>query len=160
MSNRELGNEPETIIAPSVKVEGDLVSQGNVLIEGIVEGSLRTERDLRVGERARISADVSATNATVAGEVRGNIVIAEKLELEPTARIFGDVKTKIFIVSNGAMVNGKIVMGDGSSDERPVKAAKSESSSERQKVVAEKVAEKDHVDEKEKARTINAFFTR
>jgi len=128
MPNREAaGLEPETVIAASVKVEGDFQSQGNVLIEGVVEGSLKTERDLRVGERARIAADVSAANATVAGEVRGNLVVAERLELEPTARIHGDVRTKILVVSSGATVNGKISMGtEQAAEERPTRASKSE----------------------------------
>jgi cytoskeletal protein CcmA (bactofilin family) len=111
MPGREVGNEAETIIAASVKVEGDFTSQGNVLIEGVVEGSLKTERNLRVGEKAKINADVTAANATIAGEVRGNMNVTEKLELEPTARIFGDVKTKILTVSAGAEVNGRISMG-------------------------------------------------
>jgi cytoskeletal protein CcmA (bactofilin family) len=101
----------ETIIAASVKVEGDFSSQGSVLIEGTVEGKLHTAKDLRVGERAKISADVSATNAVVAGEIRGNLSVTEKLELEPTARIVGDVRTKILLVSAGATINGRIVMG-------------------------------------------------
>lgn len=105
------GNEPETVIAASVKVEGDFQSQGNVLIEGVVEGSLKTERDLRVGERAHITADVSAANAVVAGEVRGNLVVSERLELEPTARVHGDVRTKVLVVASGATINGKIAMG-------------------------------------------------
>lgn len=109
MSNH--GHEPETIIAASVKVEGDFASQGNVLIEGVVEGSLRTDGDLRVGERARISADVTAANAVVAGEVRGNLTVGERLELESTARVHGDVKTKILIVASGATINGKLQMG-------------------------------------------------
>ncbi len=112
-SDREFGgaHEPETVIAASVKVEGDFQSQGNVLIEGVVEGSLKTERDLRVGERARISADVAAANATVAGEVRGNLIVSERLELEATARIFGDIRTKTLVVANGATLNGRLVMG-------------------------------------------------
>ncbi len=112
-SDREIGgaHEPETVIAASVKVEGDFQSQGNILIEGVVEGSLKTERDLRVGERARISADVVAANAVIAGEVRGNLVVNERLELEPTARIMGDVRTKVLVVASGATINGKIVMG-------------------------------------------------
>jgi len=116
---RETGNEAETIIAASVKVEGEFVSQGNVLIEGVVEGSFKTERNLRVGEKARIGADVSAANATVAGEVRGNMSISEKLDLEPTARVFGDIRTKILTVASGAQVNGRIMMGQ----EVPAKAA-------------------------------------
>lgn len=101
----------ETVIAASVKVEGDFSSQGNVLIEGAVEGKLTTAKDLRVGERAKISAEVTANNAVVAGEIRGNLVVAERLELEPTARIFGDVRTKILTIAAGATVNGRILMG-------------------------------------------------
>lgn len=127
MPNREGGHEPETVIAASVKLEGDFQSQGNVLIEGVVEGSLKTERDLRVGERARISADVHAANATIAGEVRGNVVVAERLELEPTARLHGDVRTKILVVASGATVNGKLTMGaEVAAEERRPRAAKAE----------------------------------
>lgn len=139
MPSREAGHEPETIIAASVKVEGDFASQGNVLIEGVVEGSLRTERDLRVGERARIDADVSAANATIAGEIRGNLNVAERLELEPTARVFGDVRTKILVVSSGASVNGKIAMGSEATDEKPAKPAKKSEAPAEKKEEAEKV---------------------
>jgi cytoskeletal protein CcmA (bactofilin family) len=147
MPPREQGHEPETIISASVKVEGDFTSQGNVLIEGVVEGSLRTDRDLRVGERAKINADVSAANAVVAGEVRGNMSVAERLELEPTARIYGDVKTKVLVVSSGATVNGRIAMGAEAAEEKPARAAA--------KAVRQPSAEK----EPEKEKVVNAFFT-
>lgn len=111
MPIRNDGHEAETVIAASVKVEGEFASQGNVLIEGCVEGSLKTERDLRVGEKARIAADVVAANAVVAGEIRGNITVSEKLELEPTAHIHGDVRTKVLVVATGAEINGRISMG-------------------------------------------------
>lgn len=130
MTNRETGgaHEPETVIAASVKLEGDFQSQGNVLIEGVVEGSLKTERDLRVGERARISADVHAANAVVAGEVRGNLIVAERLELEPTARVHGDIRTKVLVVASGATINGKLAMGAeiAAEEQRKPRAAKPE----------------------------------
>lgn len=157
MGNRESGNEPETIIAAGVKVEGDFVSQGDVLIEGIVEGSLKTERDLRVGSKATISANVSAANATIAGEIRGNIKISEKLELEPSAKLYGDVHTKVLVVASGAQVNGTIVMGESSVAQ---KAAKTRSAD----MTAEKAskgrgeAEEGQEEVKEK-RTVSAFFT-
>jgi len=134
MPNRDIGNEAETVIAASVKVEGEFVSQGNVLIEGVVEGSLKTEKNLRVGERARINADVSAASATVAGEVRGNILVAEKLDLEPTAHIFGDVRAKVLTVSAGAQINGRISMGQES--------AKNEAQGKQQFKAQEKQEEK------------------
>ncbi len=158
---REPGNEPETIIAASVKVEGDFTSQGNVLIEGMVEGSLRTERDLRVGERAVITADVHAANATVAGEVRGNISASERLELEATARVLGDIKTKILVVVSGATINGRVNMGA----ESPVVERKTRLMPKVETVAAEpakvlaRTAEKEDAPEKEK-RTVSAYFAR
>jgi cytoskeletal protein CcmA (bactofilin family) len=125
MPNRENGNDAETIIAASVKVEGEFVSQGNVLIEGEVQGSLKTEKNLRVGERARISADVSAASVSVAGEIRGNITASERLDLDPTARIFGDIRTKVLAVSPGATVSGRVTMG-AEAEEKPRVAAKAE----------------------------------
>lgn len=111
MAIREGAPEAETIIAASVKVEGDFISQGNVLVEGMVEGKLSTSKDLRVGERARIAAEVSATNAVIAGEIRGNINVSERLELEPTAKVIGDIHTKVLTMAAGATVSGRVLMG-------------------------------------------------
>ena len=44
----------ETIIGPSVKVEGDFAAAGDVVVEGAVSGQLRTEQSLRIGEQAKI----------------------------------------------------------------------------------------------------------
>ena len=162
MSNRENGHEPETIIAASVKVEGDFASQGNVLIEGVVEGSLKTESDLRVGERARIAADVSAQNAVIAGEIRGNLTVSERLELESTARVHGDVKTKVLIVASGATINGRVSMG--SEVEAKVTAKAEDRSGKGLRVAAEKLRVAEPVEKEpamageEKVKTVNPFF--
>lgn len=147
-----MGHEPETIIAASVKVEGDLKSGGDVVIEGEVMGSLTTKGNLRVGDQASIDADVSAVNAHVSGQVKGNLTVAEKLELTASARISGDVHTKILIVESGATVNGHIVMGDATESHGAKVIAKAK---ERVKELdAEMTGEK----EKDK-RVLNAFFT-
>ncbi len=103
-------DEVETIVGPSVKVEGDFASKGNVVIEGTVMGSVRTEKNLRVEEGASINANVSAQNVRVAGEVRGNVHVAGLLELTPTARVLGDVQTKTLVVAAGAILHGNCVM--------------------------------------------------
>jgi cytoskeletal protein CcmA (bactofilin family) len=103
--------ETETVIAPSVRVEGDFVSQGNVRIEGAVSGSISTEKDLFVGEGAKITANVSARNATISGEQHGNLRIAERLELTSTARVYGDIQAKVLTVSPGAAMKGQLVIG-------------------------------------------------
>ena len=106
----------ETIIAPGVRVEGDFTSQGFVLIDGEVIGSVKTESDLDVGERAKISADVTAANAHVSGMVKGNIIVGEKLVVASTAHISGDITAKTLVVEQGAIINGRISMGEGASE--------------------------------------------
>jgi len=118
------GNE-ETIIAHGVRVEGDFVSQGGVLIEGEVSGTIQTAGDLRVGTDAKIRADVTAANAVVAGEIRGNIQIADRLELLESAKMIGDMTASVLSVSAGAQVNGKVTM-DGREVQTPNKEEEDE----------------------------------
>lgn len=103
-------NGEETVIAHGVRVEGDFTSQGNVVIEGDVQGTIHTAGDLRIGEEAKITADVSAANAIIAGEVRGNIQISGKLELLASSKILGDITVETLSVIAGAQINGHISM--------------------------------------------------
>lgn len=103
----------ETIIALGVRVEGDFTSDGNVVIEGDVSGTVRAAEMLRVGERAVIQANVSAANATIAGTVRGNLAVAGRLELLESARVEGDIAASTLTISSGALLNGRVTMSDG-----------------------------------------------
>jgi len=110
----------ETIVGPSVKVEGEFVSEGNIVIEGQVSGTVKTAKHLRVEEGAKINANVGAESALVSGEVHGNMKINSTLEMTPTAKIYGDVETKTIIVAAGAILHGRCLM-DESEKGRKVK---------------------------------------
>lgn len=103
----------ETLIGPSVKVEGDFVGDGDVVVEGMVTGKLKTKRNLRVGQNAQILATVSAENALIAGTVQGNIKVRERLELTPTAKIKGDISAKTLVIAEGACFTGGCKMLEG-----------------------------------------------
>jgi len=108
----QINNETDTIIGPSVKVEGEFVTEGNMIIEGVICGMIKTTKNLKVGENSKIFANIYAENALISGEIQGNIVILGKLELTPTAKIFGDIKTSAISIENGATLNGKLTMSD------------------------------------------------
>lgn len=101
----------DTIIATGVRVEGDFSSKGDVVIDGEVTGSVHTDASLRIGESARIQADVSAMSAVVAGDVQGNIRAGERLDLLETSRVHGDIEAQVLSIAPGAVVNGRITMG-------------------------------------------------
>lgn len=102
----------ETIIAQGVKVEGEFTSSGDVVIDGEVTGSIQTAASLRVGESARIQADVTAVSAVVAGAIQGNVRISDRLELLDSSVIHGDVECQTLSVAPGAKINGRLTMGE------------------------------------------------
>lgn len=114
--------ENETIIGPSVKVEGDFVSDGNVLVQGIVNGSLHTKGNLRVEMGAKIKASVEAANAIIRGQVKGNIIIQENLEIGESAVVEGDVVAKVIAVAPGAAINGHCLVAAAERVNRAVDA--------------------------------------
>ncbi|HBK35195.1 MAG: Polymer-forming cytoskeletal [Candidatus Uhrbacteria bacterium GW2011_GWE2_40_58] len=101
----------ETVIAQGVKVEGDFVSQGNVIIDGEVTGSVKTNQSLHIGETAIIHANIEAENAVIAGEVKGNLRVGDTLELQSSSQVLGDIETQVLSISPGAKVNGHLSMG-------------------------------------------------
>ncbi len=100
----------ETVIGATVKVEGNFVGSGDVVVEGQVAGTLKTSKNLRIGEQAVIKADVDAANIVVAGEIRGHVVCSGRIEVLATGKIFGNVDTQTIAVAHGAILHGKVNM--------------------------------------------------
>jgi cytoskeletal protein CcmA (bactofilin family) len=111
--------EKETIIGPSVRVEGDFIMDGNIIIDGTVCGTIKTSKDLTVGKPSVIFANIEAGNAIIAGEVQGNLLIHNRLELKATAKIFGDVATTIIDIEAGAILNGHCQMAEQEKAAKP-----------------------------------------
>ncbi len=97
----------ETIIGPSVKIEGNFVCQGGIIIEGEVKGTVKTASYLEVGEKAVVIADVVAKDAKVSGELRGNIKVDGFFEVTSSAKLFGDIEAAFVSIARGAVVKGK-----------------------------------------------------
>lgn len=108
--NNYAHDEVETVVGPSVHVEGDFASEGNILVKGTVSGSVKTSKLLTVEPGARIIANVRAGNAVISGEIKGNVKVMERLEVTSTARILGDVECGILVVEAGALLHGKVAM--------------------------------------------------
>lgn len=103
-------DEVETVVGPSVVVEGDFASEGNIIVKGTVSGSVKTTKLLAVERGASIFANVRAGSALVAGSIKGNVKAADKLELTETAQVLGDIECKILNVAPGALIQGKVTM--------------------------------------------------
>lgn len=109
--------EAETIIGPSIKVMGNFHGQGNIIIEGIVEGSVKTNNFLLVREKAKITASVEALDAKIGGEITGDIKIKGYLEITKSAKIFGNIEASQISIEKNAIFNGKCTMIKHSAEE-------------------------------------------
>lgn len=107
-----------SIIAAGMRVIGDIESSGVVKIEGVVEGAIRGARQLLLGRQGTIHGDINVEEAVLAGAVVGSIVVSERVEIQGTSHIQGDIFTKSIVVLEGGMINGSVRMGE--IDARPV----------------------------------------
>ncbi len=103
-------DDVETVVGPSVRVEGDFASEGNIVVKGTVCGNVKTSKMLTVENGAKIFANVKAENAVISGGIKGNVKITERLELTETAQVYGDIECKILSIAPGALVYGKVTM--------------------------------------------------
>ena len=100
----------ETLIGKDTMIKGNINSKGTIRIDGKFEGDINTTGNIIVGDNAIITAQVTALNATIAGTVYGNIDISEKLELLPSARMYGDIKVGVLTINAGATFKGACIM--------------------------------------------------
>lgn len=105
--------QAETVVGPSVKIQGDLNSEGNIKIEGQVSGKVKTTQSVILNQGAKIVADVAAGNAVIGGEVQGNLKISGHLILQGTAIVAGDIACAVLRVEDGAQFSGKCAMNAG-----------------------------------------------
>ncbi|MFA7662428.1 MAG: polymer-forming cytoskeletal protein [Patescibacteria group bacterium] len=112
--NNSSNQELETIIGPSVNVKGNFTSQGNLKIEGSLNGTIDTMGDVRIGTDAKIKANINAREIHISGTVDGIIKATEKITLTSTAKVTGDIETKNLAIEDGAFFSGKCIMGNGS----------------------------------------------
>ncbi|NCF75484.1 MAG: hypothetical protein GWO87_03300 [Xanthomonadaceae bacterium] len=108
----------ETIIGQSVKVKGDFQTSGGMQIDGELKGTLNIGTDLIIGENAKIIANAQANRIMVSGKIKGNLKANESLEITETARIDGDLETKVLSTEPGAQINGMIKMSEISEKEK------------------------------------------
>lgn len=111
---------PETIVGATVKVEGDLISEGDIKVDGLLIGKIKTTKNLYVGPMAKIEADVEAGNAVLAGIVKGDIKVKEHLVIQETGKVDGNISCGRLSIAEGAHFSGSCVMPESSELKEPL----------------------------------------
>ncbi len=92
-------------------LNGDITTEGDIRIDGKVNGSVTSKAKTVVGATGIIEGNINCQNAYIDGRVNGSMEVSELLILSKTALVMGDIKIKKLVVEEGAKFNGRCSMG-------------------------------------------------
>jgi cytoskeletal protein CcmA (bactofilin family) len=116
-TGRATGNG-ESLIARNATWDGQLYAEGDVRIEGALQGSIEAHSTVFIAQDARVNAKIRARNIVIAGEFDGEISCDEKLEVLPTGSIAGQVNASMLVIHEGAFVDSRFAMNNDSAGAR------------------------------------------
>ncbi len=103
----------DTLIGSATRIEGRMVVNKSIRLDGTIEGSIESSSDTQVtvaiGHSGLVHGDVRAHRVLVNGQVDGNIYAREKCELHETSRVKGDIHYGLLGIEHGAEILGLMV---------------------------------------------------
>jgi len=136
-------NGEVTIVGAGARLEGNVVSAGNLRIDGQVKGQINADGDVVLSPQSQVEADIRSQNVSVAGRFKGNILVKGKAHLARGGRIDGNITSKTLVVEEGGIFHGQSIMdgaatgsssGQAGSQAQPANAAATTEKTEQVKV--------------------------
>jgi cytoskeletal protein CcmA (bactofilin family) len=109
-----------SVIAAGMQLEGNVQSSGVVKVSGIVLGNVSADNQVLVAKGGRVDGDVHTREAVLDGEVMGSIIAEERVEIQASAVIRGDIVTPRLMVHEGAVLNVEVARPTTSAVQRGV----------------------------------------
>ena len=112
-AGRARGGEDLANIGKSITIKGDLTGNEDLVIDGNIEGRIDLPNNqLTIGPDGKVKADIHAKSAVVVGHVSGNVSATERIEVQASGIVDGDVRSPRLVVQEGAVLNGAVEMGE------------------------------------------------
>lgn len=112
MFNKNKQPPIRSLIAESSQIDGDLKFADGLRIDGVVVGNVSAKPDLPsilvISESATVTGEIAADHIIVNGSVKGPVHARVMLELQPKARIQGDVRYSALEMHQGAIIDGQL----------------------------------------------------
>jgi cytoskeletal protein CcmA (bactofilin family) len=100
-------------IGKSISIKGDLTGNEDLVIDGNIEGRIDLPNNqLTIGAEGKIKADIHAKSAVLVGHVTGNVSATERIEVQASGIVDGDVRAPRLVVQEGAVLNGTVEMSE------------------------------------------------
>ncbi|MBP7349225.1 MAG: polymer-forming cytoskeletal protein [Butyrivibrio sp.] len=100
-----------TLIGSGAVCDGPFSSKDSTRVDGTINGAVRIDGSLIIGQTGKITGNIKAQNVFLAGEVTGNIDAgAGKVEISDTGKIVGDITTRSIVIDENAVFQGNCTM--------------------------------------------------
>lgn len=109
-------NKLPNMIGSGTKISGNIETNGDIRIDGEIEGNIFSKGKVVVCPNGRVKGEVNCSNAEVSGSLEGKILVSELLSLKSSSKLFGDIETAKLTIEPGAIFTGKCQMGGGSEE--------------------------------------------
>ena len=110
-TTRRSGGQNVANIGKSISIRGDLTGDEDLVVEGNVEGKIQLpNNELTIGANGNVRAEIHAKSVIIVGRVAGNVSAAERIEIQATGSVEGDVSAPRLVIQEGATLNGSIEM--------------------------------------------------
>lgn len=138
-----------TTVGANVVLTGTIKDVNDIIVHGKVEGEVISERSVFIGDNAMIKGPVSAQIITISGKVKGAVTGNDKIELTPSAKVYGSITTKDLVIQSGAVFVGKSMMPDHESENKDMEESDSDKKSDKKDKENEKEEKEDNTEQKE-----------
>ena len=110
-------NEPDNsntinLISNGTDIIGDIISSGDIRIDGSVAGILNTKGKVVIGPTGKVKGEVICKNSEISGILEGKITVSQLLNLKSSCAITGDIITSKLSIEPGAKFSGNCKMSD------------------------------------------------
>jgi cytoskeletal protein CcmA (bactofilin family) len=104
---------PVCVIGPQITIKGEISGEEDILVEGVVEGLIKVDHEVRVGDKGRVKARVEAQTIIISGEVQGDCHATARIEIQASGRLTGDIRAPRIVIAEGALFRGNSDMSSG-----------------------------------------------
>ncbi len=109
---------------------GKLAFSGVVHLDGVFQGEIISRGTLVVGSESVVHASIHSAVLKIAGEVHGDLIATERIELYPPAKVYGSLRGPILVIEEGVVFEGVCSMVTTKAEQTPTAAEETASEHE------------------------------
>jgi len=104
---KDTTSDSTSLLSRNVKIEGEIRGDENLHIDGRIKGAIKLNGDILIGNAGIVEAEIEAENVVIQGQVTGNVMARQQLEIQPSGKLIGDCTARSIDIKEGAVFEGR-----------------------------------------------------